>query len=155
MHQGTTTPWKDGDVGRITTPVLIRNNLDVEKAEVGELPSESVRQVEVADALVDTGASTLCLPPSLIVALGLHPVERRPSRTAAGMREATVYSTVRVSLPDFPNRNSVSKAVEIPEESPVLLGQFPLEELDLVVHPKEQKLTTNPLHGKEWVLEIY
>jgi predicted aspartyl protease len=140
------------DVGRIVTPLVIRNRHDERLAREGAIPANAVRTVEVADALVDTGASTLCLPPSLIAALGLTPDERRTVRTAAGLREATVYSEVLATIQD---RNAVVRVLEVPEGTPVLVGQIPLEEMDLVLYPLGGKLIPNPAHGGQWSLEIY
>jgi hypothetical protein len=45
--------------------------------------------------------------------------------------------------------------MEVPEDCPVLIGQVPLELLDLVVDPAGQQLIGNPAHGGEQVLELY
>lgn len=149
---GDFIPRKDDDVGRVTTPVRIENYYDVEAAAAGTLPPEAVRVVEVADALVDTGASTFCLPPSLIEALGLRRLGEKRARTARGVLTLGIYSGVRLVIQD---RDSVCRVTEIPEGSPVLIGQIPLEEMDLVVAPKEQTLGPNPAHDNQWVIEIY
>jgi len=46
-------------------------------------------------------------------------------------------------------------ALEVPESVPNLLGQVPLEVLDLVVDTKGQKLVPNPAHGGEQMTEEY
>ena len=152
MHPSSTLPSKEDDMGRIVTPVLIENNLDVEKARAGEIPPEAIRRVEVPDALVDTGASYLCLPTSLIRALGLRPFMLKNSRTAAGPRVVTVFSAVLLSIQD---RNAVVRVAEVPDGSPVLVGQLPLEEMDFILFPEQHKLVPNPAHGGEWTLEMY
>jgi len=145
-------PKDDDAMGRVTTPVRIENNFDVSLARVGTIGPEAIRRVEVADALVDTGASSLCLPTSIIQALGLVPQRRRTARTAGGLREVTVYSEVLLTIQD---RDAIVRVTEIPEGSPVLIGQIPLEEMDLVVAPKDQTLGPNPAHDNQWVIEIY
>lgn len=45
--------------------------------------------------------------------------------------------------------------IEIPESLPNLLGQVPLEVLDLVVDSKRRKLVPNPAHGREQMTEEY
>jgi hypothetical protein len=45
--------------------------------------------------------------------------------------------------------------IELPESVPNLLGQVPLEVLDLVVDSKGQKLIANPAHGGEQMTEEY
>ena len=45
--------------------------------------------------------------------------------------------------------------MEAPDGVPVLIGQIPLEILDFVVDPKQQRIIGNPAHGGEWVIEAY
>ena len=45
--------------------------------------------------------------------------------------------------------------IEIPENVPSLLGQVPLEILDLVVDPRDQRLIPNPAHGGEQMTEEF
>jgi hypothetical protein len=44
---------------------------------------------------------------------------------------------------------------ELPDDRPVLIGQIPLDALDFVVDPVGQRLTGNPAHGGERMVEIY
>jgi hypothetical protein len=45
--------------------------------------------------------------------------------------------------------------MEVPDSVPVLIGQLPLEQLDLVVDSRSRTLIGNPAHGGEHVLELY
>jgi hypothetical protein len=45
--------------------------------------------------------------------------------------------------------------IEVPESVPNLLGQVPLEVLDLVVDSRAQKLIPNPAHGGEQMAEEF
>ena len=45
--------------------------------------------------------------------------------------------------------------VEVDDDVPNLLGQIPLEYLDLVVDPRGQKLIPNPEHGDKQMSEEY
>lgn len=143
---------KDGDVGKVLTPALLENYYDVESVALGKLAPEAVRRVEVADALVDTGATNLCLPPDLIRALGLTPMRQAMAMTAGGPRSLTIYSVVNLTIQ---GRSVPVPVSELPEGAPVLIGQIPLESLDLVPFPKEQKLLPNPAHGNEWIIDLY
>jgi predicted aspartyl protease len=143
---------KDGDVGRVTTPAVIENNYDVDAAAQGKLAPESIRRVEVSEALVDTGATSLCLPPNLIKALGLYPIRQASARTAGGLVPLTIYSAANLTIQ---GRSVVVQVTSLPEGSPALIGQVPLELLDLVPLPREQKLVPNPAHGNEWIIELY
>ena len=37
-------------------------------------------------------------------------------------------------------------AMVLPGESEILLGAIPMEDLDVIIHPREQKLVVNPAH---------
>src|SRR5262249_53444221 len=121
---GTT---QEQDMGRVVTPVLIENLSDLILARNGSIPIEAVRRLEVPDALVDTGARSLCLPVSLIAQLGLEKVGERPCRTAGGLIRLGTYSAVQLTIQ---GRDTVVRVTELPEGSPALIGQIPLEDLD-------------------------
>ena len=53
------------------------------------------------------------------------------------------------------NRISPMDVTELPDECPVLIGQLPLEALDFVVDPVNQRLIGNPAHGGEHIIELY
>ena len=44
---------------------------------------------------------------------------------------------------------------ELPDNCPVSIGQVPLEPLDFVVDVPGQRLTGNPAHGGEHMIEMY
>ncbi len=152
IRRSPVAPAQGEEMGRITIAVRVENNFDVRRAEEGQIPFGSVRTLEIDDALVDTGATGLCLPESMVRELGLTAVRRRSARTAAGITMLTVYSEVRLTILD---RDAVIRITEIPDGSPVLVGQIPLEEMDLIPYPKERKLKPNPAHDGEWTIEIY
>jgi hypothetical protein len=52
-------------------------------------------------------------------------------------------------------RNGAFQVVEVDDDVPNLLGQIPLEYLDLVVDPKGRKLIPNPEHGDKQMSEEY
>ncbi len=49
-------------MGRVTVAAVIENLDDLTSERLGQLPSASVRKVEVSDALVDSGATGLLMP---------------------------------------------------------------------------------------------
>ena len=134
---------------RHTAEIKLVNLRDLLLIEAGAMNPEEVRQLTVADALVDTGATRLCLPTSLIERLGLTPVSKRTARTAAGIVERTVYSEVEYTLLE---RSSTIRVTNLPEGAPVLIGHMVLEELDLCVDMKKG-LIYNPEHGDDWIEE--
>jgi len=139
-------------MGRVVTEATIENLKDIWDAERGLLPPEKVRRITVADALVDTGATLLSLPTRLIRELGLSPRRTRRVISSTGATEATVYDVVRLTIQD---RDCPVEVMEVPDDVPVLIGQLPLENLDLVVDLRARRLTGNPAHGGEQVFELY
>ncbi len=94
------------------------------------------------NALVDTGALTMCISQSVAYQLELEELEKRPVTITDGSTHEVPYvGPLRV---DFENRFCFTGALVIGDEA--LLGAVPMEEMDLVVHPAKQKLMANPLH---------
>ena len=60
---------------RHTTEIELANQNDLVAVKLGVMNPEEVRRLTVPDALVDTGATGLCLPTPLIERLGLTPVK--------------------------------------------------------------------------------
>ncbi|NEP83538.1 MAG: aspartyl protease, partial [Okeania sp. SIO3B3] len=53
-------------MGKVTTTLTVANRIDQVKAEEGLISPEQIRSVTLENVLVDTGATTLCLPPDVI-----------------------------------------------------------------------------------------
>lgn len=139
-------------MGKVVVAAKIENLDDLFRAEKGEITSDQVRRVDVADALVDTGATGLLLPKKLIQQLGLRPFRVRSSRGLGGLLGIQIYNAVRLTIQ---GRDCQLDVGEISDEFPVLIGQIPLEMLDWVVDPVGQKLIGNPEHGGQHVMEIF
>jgi predicted aspartyl protease len=139
-------------MGKVSVSARIENLQDTYEAEKGAIPASDVRSVEVADALVDTGATMLSIPRRLIAQLGLTRRRTRTARTAAGVISFGIYGAVRLVVQ---GRDCIVEAAEIPDECPVLIGQIPLEGLDFVVDPAGQRLIGNPDHGGEQMIDMF
>jgi predicted aspartyl protease len=139
-------------MGKVIVPARIENVGDVWAVSEGLRQPEQVRFVEVQDALVDTAASTLCLPKRFVAQLGLQPGQQRRVRTSGGPATLQMFGAVRLTVQE---RQWTGDVVEVPDDCPVLIGQIPLEGLDFVVDPVGQRLIGNPAHGGEHILELY
>jgi hypothetical protein len=74
------------------------------------------------------------------VQLGLQVAEQREISLAAGQRQLVPYvGPVRIA---FENRQCFVGALVLGDE--VLLGAVPMEDMDLVVIPAQQRLAVNP-----------
>ena len=139
-------------MGKVLVEARIDNVYDLHEASIGQRQPDAIRGIDVTDALVDTGASTLSLPKRLVSQLGLKPLRSRRARISAGSVTLQVYGTVRLTIQ---GRECTCDVVEVPDDIPVLIGQVPLELLDFVVDPSGQKLIGNPAHGGEHIIELY
>jgi len=139
-------------MGRVTTEAKVTSLRDLYQSESGQLPADQVRQVTIPDALVDTGATTLSLPTRLIQQLGLRRVSAKRTNTSAGTAETWLYDAVRLTIQ---GRDCSIDVLEVPDTTPTLIGQIPLEMLDLVVDPRGGRLIGNPAHGGEHIFELY
>jgi len=139
-------------MGKVLVVARIENLEDLFNAKRGLLADDQVRRVEVTDALVDTGATTLLLPKRMIAALGLEPVRVREARGIGGSVPMTTYRAVRLTIQ---GRDCAIDVGEVSDELPVLIGQVPLELLDWVVDPKNQRLIGNPEHGGEHMMDAF
>ena len=135
---------------RHTTHLELENLYDLVAVKLGVMNPEDVRRLTVPNALVDTGATGLCLPTPLIEQLGLTPVETTRVRTATGIVERILYSEVQFTIL---GRTRSIQVTDLPEGSPVLVGHMVLEHLDLCLDINEG-LIYNPAHDGEWITEI-
>jgi predicted aspartyl protease len=139
-------------MGRVLTEATIENLKDLWDAQRGLLPAEQARRVTVSDALVDTGATLLSLPTRLIRQLGLSKTGSKHVTSSIGVGEADLYEAVRLTIQ---GRSCTMDVLEVPDAVPALIGQIPLEHLDLVIDPRSRTLTGNPAHGGEHMYELY
>jgi predicted aspartyl protease len=139
-------------MGRVRTEVTEENMGDLWAVKSGVRPPDQVRRLIVKDALVDTGATTLALPTRLIQQFGLSKATEKRVTSSNGSHQVSIYDAVRVTILD---RFCTVDVMEVPDDVPGLVGQIPLEMLDLVIDPQGGRLIGNPAHGGEHVLELY
>ena len=103
-------------------------------------PRRSDLQPLEVDALVDSGAIHLCLPPHVQMQLGLEAIAQKEITLADGSKQFVPY-VGPVEL-HFKNRVGFAGALVLGNE--VLLGAIPMEDMDLVIIPKTRTLDVNP-----------
>jgi predicted aspartyl protease len=138
-------------MGRVTTQITVESLGDLYAAKQGHIREDQVRRVTIPDALVDTGATFLSLPTRVIRQLGLAKSFTRRVMTSKGPADADVYEAVRLTIQD---RTCSMDVMEVPDPVPALIGQLPLEHLDFVVDPIQQKVIGNPAHGGEQMYDL-
>jgi clan AA aspartic protease len=101
------------------------------------------KQVEV-NALVDTGATFMCVTEEVALQLGFDITEvSQQVVTLADGHQRKVPKIAPIEIA-FENRTYVTEAVVLGNEP--LMGVIPLEAMDLVVDPRKQELVVNPQH---------
>lgn len=90
--------------------------------------------------LVDIGVTYLCIPEHLAIQLGFQEIQKREITTADGKSQLVSY--IRPVKVAFEDRVCFAGAMVIGDEC--LLGAIPMEDMDLIVHPKFRKVTVNP-----------
>ena len=136
---------------RHTTEIELANLEDVALANRGVITPEEVRRLTVKDALVDTGATRLCLPEPIIEQLGLTPFGNARARAAAGIVDRIIYSEVRFTILE---REGSLPVTNLPADAPVLVGHMVLEQLDLCLDIRKG-LIYNPDHGDDWIEDAW
>lgn len=107
--------------------------------ELGNPREPSLAPVRVA-ALADTGSVFLCIPEHVRLQLKLEVLEQREVKLADGSRAA--YPYVGPIVLKFKNRTGFVGALVLGDE--VLLGAIPMEDMDLVVNPRDRSVDVNP-----------
>jgi clan AA aspartic protease len=124
-------------MGEVRTEVTLVNIRDAANAQSGFIPESEVRRLTV-NAVVDTGAWTLVINEETREKLGLQAEETSETTVAGGVKvqsRITEYVEVR-----WKDRKTACEAVVLPGEEDILLGAYPLEGMDLMIHPKKQEV---------------
>ena len=95
--------------------------------------------VEV-DALADTGAVHLCIPPHVQIQLGLEEIDKKEVTLADGSRKLIPY----VGPIELRYKNRIGFAGALVMGDQPLLGAIPMEDMDLVVVPRTREVIVNP-----------
>jgi clan AA aspartic protease len=131
--------------------ITLTNCREQGQAEDGFISKEKVKSLTV-NAVVDTGAATLVINEKLSKLLDLK-MEGDQTGTMVGGNKIYMKRSEALRI-QWHNRQSVVQAYVIPGDSDdILLGAIPLEDMDLMVHPRERRLIG--AHGDTEVHMIY
>jgi predicted aspartyl protease len=101
---------------------------------------------------LDTGAKMLSLPRRYIEQLGLQFLQARNVITSTGPTTVDIYGLVKLTVMD---REAPLDVAALPDECPVLIGYIPLEQLDFVVDPINQRLVGDPFHKGQNLIDMF
>ena len=125
------------DVSTFRVPFTLINAEDLTLAQHGHKPPGEIRQVTL-EGIVDTGASRLVLPESVVKELGLRPVDSRRVRYADGRR--SVRTLVDGAKMYLMGETRMVDAISEPGREDALIGALVLETLDFLVDPLHERL---------------
>jgi len=138
-------------MGKVFATLTIVNRADQIRAEDGTISPEEIRSIVLKDVLVDTGATTLCLPKNAIAQLGLKLLKEVDVATAMGIGKARIFRDATLSIFD---REGTFECLELPGGNDALLGVIPLEALGLEIDLQNQILKPLPISPTETYLTI-
>jgi predicted aspartyl protease len=129
---------KKQKMGQVKIEIEVLNLIDKSKSEKSM-------------AIVDTGATFLCLPRDMIERLKLEFAREVEVRTTNGKVKRRIYQGARLSIKD---RSATVDVVELDNSLPPLVGYIPLESMDWVVYPDKLDVFPNPEHNNEYMIDM-
>jgi predicted aspartyl protease len=141
----------DTTAEKLLVRATLQNLEDLYQAEQGHISADEVRTIEVFDALVDIGATTLRVPSRLIAQLGLRPFGVRQICTPTGVAARQRFNAVRLTIQ---GRQFTCDVTEDADDKPVRIDRISLHGLDLVIDPIGQRLIGNPEHRDQDITDM-
>lgn len=109
----------------------------------GFIEQHEIKQVKVK-SLVDTGAYLLTIKDDVKKQLDLPLIEKQFVTLADETPlEVEIVGPVEIR---FENRRTTCDAVVLTNAQDVLLGSIRMQDMDVLIHPKGEKLVVNPKH---------
>lgn len=138
-------------MGLVYAEIELLNSRDVDNFEEGSLSEPQIRRMNIR-MNVDSGAIMLAINENIRTQLGLRVVDTRPCLLVNGTYvELPIVRNVMVR---FVNRECVVSALVLPGDTEPLLGAIPMEEMDVLISPRQQQLIVNPQHPNEPVMAL-
>ena len=141
----------DEVLGKGFTMITITNRADQILAKRGVIPASEVRSTTLENVLVDTGATTLCLPAHVIAELGLELLKEVDVATAMGIGQARIFRDATLFVC---GREGTFECLELSSSRDSLLGIIPLEALGLEPDLQNQVLRVLPTESANTYLTI-
>ncbi|CAH2573298.1 MAG: clan AA aspartic protease [Planktothrix rubescens PR222] len=128
-------------MGLTYAEIEIANAGEIYLAQKGYILPENVKKITVK-ALVDSGAYMLAINESIKLQLDLPKLEEQIAELADGSKlKLEIVGPVEVR---FENRSTTCRAMVLSGDAEVLLGTIPLEDMDVLIDPRQQRLIVNP-----------
>lgn len=138
-RMATSKSWND--MGRVYAEIELIPTRDLILAKEGMLDDAAIRRT-IVRFMVDSGADYLCINEHVKNQLQLPVLEERMFELADGTEmRFEIVGPVDIR---FGNREATCRAVVLPGDAVPLLGSIPMEDMDVVIHPRSQELVVNP-----------
>jgi clan AA aspartic protease len=109
----------------------------------GYIKEGEIKRMRVS-ALVDSGAYMLSINETIKEQLDLPVIEKQIAKLADESEiKVEIVGPVEIR---FENRRANVDAMVLPGDAEILLGAIPMEDMDVLIDPKQQKLIVNPEH---------
>ncbi len=130
-------------MGLVYADITLINGGELEMARRHIIGEEKVKQMTVR-MMVDSGAYMMAINETIQEQLDLSFIEKRKAVLADGtVQQYDVVGPIHVK---FANRTAICSAVVLKGDNEPLLGAIPMEEMDVLIHPRRQELIVNPDH---------
>lgn len=139
-------------MGEVKERFRLTNFSDVCLVKGGYLPAAGVRSKDV-DLIVDTGATMVVLAEEVAEALGLEKETEVYMRLADNSLRQCFKA--KGLLVQYDGRESLTDCLIGEKGIESLLGQIPLEEMDLIVDCNNKRVMANPTSPQKPVLKVY
>ena len=130
-------------MGLVYADIELINSGDLEMVRRNYMDKDEVKRMYI-NMLVDSGAYMMAINESIQEQLQLPFIEKRKSIMADG--SIVEHSVVGPIVVKFQNRQAVCNAVVLQGSNEPLLGAIPMEEMDVIIHPKRQEMMVHPDH---------
>lgn len=131
------------EMGLVYAEIELISGDDLALFRRGYIREEAIKRLKVS-ALADSGAEMLAINEQVKDNLNLFVMDTQRAELADGSKvELEVVGPIEIR---FANRRAIVDAIVLPGDTQILLGAIPMEEMDVIVAPKERQLIVNPEH---------
>ena len=128
-------------MGLVYAEIELIRTADLVLFEENIIKESQIKKMTVS-ALVDSGAYMLAVNENVKAQLDLRFIDEQIAELADGSKiKLEIVGPVDVR---FGNRSTTCRAVVLPGNSEILLGAIPMEDMDVIIHPREQIMMVNP-----------
>jgi clan AA aspartic protease len=136
-----TSPTGGSRIGFVYAEIELVNTEDLALHRRGFLAEDKIKRMRIR-AMVDSGSYMMVITDYIRRELDLPLIQEQVFRLADDSEiKGEVVGPVEIR---FENRSTTTRAVVLPGAEEPLLGSIPLEDLDVVIDPKQQRLMVNP-----------